>query len=668
MKKIFFFYFLILSSFSFCNQKELKKNKPTICLNMIVRNESKVISRCLESVKHIIDYYVIVDTGSTDSTKNVIQESLKNIPGVIHDKSWVDFGHNRNEALKLAKGKADYILIMDADETLEFTPEFKMPKLDKDSYLFSYKEGDRRAFKQILLKSFLNWQWAGVTDEEIYCPNAITQGILSGVHNKHFLDGSFAKDPNRCKKNIAMLEKALEKMPNHSRMLFKLGVNYKADQNFDKALECFTKRSNLNGWDQETFSALYEIGKIHEIKGGTPEAIISSYSRAYHFRPKRAEPLYELSRYFIGNGNPALAYIIAKHAKSIPNPSPEDNFMVNDWIYNFGIPFLCIDTASATGRYADALDYCHEILARKNLPEGIINVVEKERGIISNNLYSNNRAPDVWLVTMKKAGTHMMTKFLRLLLSRNEQEYEYVKTSSADYRAGLVVGYSPSYKVKFAHLPYEKNDPSYKKLYQEKKILLIRDPRDVLISGAHFIPKIFQLSEKNHPPYWAIDYVTTTGPFLERFANLPLPERLTCMITRKVPEKLMEFTPEYYQADPLKFIPPFDFSLQIPAAADYINSPNTLIVRYEDLIGPKGGGTIEAQQRCFERIANFIGASYDSELGDKISDDLYGASFTFRKGSSKSWKTHFSEENKKLFIRHFGKDLKKMGYEESKKL
>ena len=56
-------------------------SKNSVCLNMIVKNESKVILRCLESVKDIVDYWVIVDTGSTDGTQIIIQDYLKGIPG-----------------------------------------------------------------------------------------------------------------------------------------------------------------------------------------------------------------------------------------------------------------------------------------------------------------------------------------------------------------------------------------------------------------------------------------------------------------------------------------------------------------------------------------------------------------------------------------------------------
>ena len=82
--------------------------QPTVCLNMIVKDESAVIERCLNSVKEHIDYWVIVDTGSTDGTQEIIQRTLKDIPGILYARPWVDFAHNRNEALQFAKGKTDY--------------------------------------------------------------------------------------------------------------------------------------------------------------------------------------------------------------------------------------------------------------------------------------------------------------------------------------------------------------------------------------------------------------------------------------------------------------------------------------------------------------------------------------------------------------------------------
>ena len=69
---------------------------PSICLNMIVKNEAPVIKRCLATVKPWITSWVISDTGSDDGTQDIIKEYMKDMPGKLIERPWVDFAHNRN--------------------------------------------------------------------------------------------------------------------------------------------------------------------------------------------------------------------------------------------------------------------------------------------------------------------------------------------------------------------------------------------------------------------------------------------------------------------------------------------------------------------------------------------------------------------------------------------
>ena len=87
-----------------------QRTDKTICLNMIVKNESTIIRDTLENIIiHVpLDYYVISDTGSDDNTADIIKQfSLmkKGIQGEIHHDEWVNFAHNRNCALQHAQGK-----------------------------------------------------------------------------------------------------------------------------------------------------------------------------------------------------------------------------------------------------------------------------------------------------------------------------------------------------------------------------------------------------------------------------------------------------------------------------------------------------------------------------------------------------------------------------------
>ena len=77
----------------------------TICLNMIVKNESAIIIRLLNSVLPVINSYCICDTGSTDNTVELIQQFFKGkkINGIIFHEEFKNFQYNRNITLNKCK-------------------------------------------------------------------------------------------------------------------------------------------------------------------------------------------------------------------------------------------------------------------------------------------------------------------------------------------------------------------------------------------------------------------------------------------------------------------------------------------------------------------------------------------------------------------------------------
>ena len=88
------------------------KNRKTICLNMIVKNEGKIILRLLESVVSIVDCYCISDTGSTDNTIELIKST--NFKGIIHSGKDKGIYDAMNKGIGLAKG--DIVGILNSDD------------------------------------------------------------------------------------------------------------------------------------------------------------------------------------------------------------------------------------------------------------------------------------------------------------------------------------------------------------------------------------------------------------------------------------------------------------------------------------------------------------------------------------------------------------------------
>jgi tetratricopeptide (TPR) repeat protein len=343
----------------------------SVCLNMIVKNESACIERCLESVKSLIDYWVIYDTGSTDGTQQKIADCLKEIPGELHETPWVDFAHNRNEALRGAKGKGDYVLFIDADEKLEYSPDFSLPPLDKDFYYFTVRQLNAVDFKRIgLINNHLPWKWEGVLHEVITCPEAKTGGALSGVLNLcNTTDGARAQDPKTAWKDAQILEKALEKEPTNSRYAYYLGQSYFNAKEYALAKKSFERRSQMESTDvQETFLSLYNKGLVEE-KLGEETAALQSFFKAHAFFPHRAEPLFRAAVLYRKQGNYLLGYLLAKHALSFPYPT--EDLCVEYPTYDYAILIELANCALLMGHFSEGLQASLKLLANPRLPEDI---------------------------------------------------------------------------------------------------------------------------------------------------------------------------------------------------------------------------------------------------------------------------------------------------------
>jgi hypothetical protein len=88
-----------------------------------------------------------------------------------------------------------------------------------------------------------------------------------------------------------------------------------------------------------------------------------------------------------------------------------------------------------------------------------------------------------------------------------------------------------------------------------------------------------------------------------------------------------------------------------------------LSIRFEDLVGPNGGGTLESQQKTIYEIADFIGVRVDEKRITDVVNDIFGGTPTFNEGQIDGWKKYFTDEHKKAFKKVAGRLLIDLGYE-----
>jgi len=340
---------------------------------MIVKNESHVIERCLESVKNIIDYWVIVDTGSKDGTQHIIKEFLKNIPGELHERPWVNFGHNRNEALLLAQNKSDYILFIDADDRLVFSEDFVLPELEADGYWMIQKEASGSFFKEhnlfCLMKNDADIRWQGVIHEYLATNTPKDVRQLYGVFNEYINDGARSKDPEKYKKEISILKKAIQEDPANIRYVIYLGRAYWFIQDYDSSMKQFEKASAMQGQAEEIHYSLRYAAMCQLKMNYACETIIKSFCNAYLFHPTRLECLYDLASYYMDKGNYLHAYLLAKKSMEIPHTT--DTLFVENWMYDWGAALLFFRSAIAIKAFDEALSSLDDLLSNQTLPETI---------------------------------------------------------------------------------------------------------------------------------------------------------------------------------------------------------------------------------------------------------------------------------------------------------
>lgn len=327
--------------------KEVDSSVPTICLNMIVKNESRIIRRLLDSVAGFIDCYCICDTGSTDDTVEIINKFSEEtgIQGKVVQEPFKNFAHNRSFALQACNGMSDYALLLDADMIFEVN-NFDKKKLGEADSFCLLQGNDSFYYKNMrIVRNNGMYKYVGVTHEHVATP--------PGNHNVNIKkDELFIRDigdggskNDKFERDIRLLLEGIKEEPNNVRYHFYLANSYKDSGHFEEAIEYYKKRIDMGDWEQEVWYSNYNIANIYEHQGKMGDALYY-WMECYNLNPLRLESIYKIVHHYrvVGKCKSAkMFYDLAKKALSQGIDKDDYLFLQNDvYTYLFDYEFSII--------------------------------------------------------------------------------------------------------------------------------------------------------------------------------------------------------------------------------------------------------------------------------------------------------------------------------------
>jgi len=310
-----------------------KKETPFLCLNMIVKNESKIILRLLTSVLPIIDSVCICDTGSTDNTIELIYGFLKEhgLPGIVVKEPFVNFGYNRTFALKAAEPWGVYALLLDADMKLVVKPEFNKQALTADGYNVQQKNGGLDYYNIRIVRLDKGVRCVSPTHEYYDFPPGCRTEQLKTLLIDDIGDGGAKAD--KFERDIRLLKQGLVEEPRNERYHFYIANSYRDAGHTNEAIDYYKKRIELGGWKEEVFYAAFECGNMYARLGDTASAV-HWWLFAYQRHPGRAESLYECVKHFRIKGDQQIAQLFLDKAIRIPYPK-HDVLFIKSAVYDY---------------------------------------------------------------------------------------------------------------------------------------------------------------------------------------------------------------------------------------------------------------------------------------------------------------------------------------------
>lgn len=342
--------------------------RPTVCLNMIVKNESHIIQRTLSMLcsKIRFDYWVICDTGSTDATREIIQRFFETagIKGELHCDAWLNFAHNRTLALNYAFGKTDLLLVFDADDDICGT--ITLPSAvthDEYQLKFGSESGSVNYARTLLINNHKRFEYHSVVHEYISCLEPSPQNqicVLEGdYHVVSGRGGARNQDPEKYLKDALLLEAAhteavQKKDPLYKRYAFYCANSYRDYGKPEDAIRWYKITLSQDNWVQEKYVSCLYMYRCYESLGQKEHGFYYLV-KAFAYDRERVECLYPLVMHYCCEGMNEVAYqyyrvVQSQYEKAIMTTSSSDSklFLETD-IANFYLPYYMIIVADRVG-------------------------------------------------------------------------------------------------------------------------------------------------------------------------------------------------------------------------------------------------------------------------------------------------------------------------------
>jgi len=307
-------------------------------LVMICKDEESNIERAITSLKPLIDTWVIVDTGSTDGTKDVIRHTLADISGFLEDRPWVNFEHNRTEALELCRGRMDWAIMIDADDNFvgQIPPRTIWENTNVDAMHIRIKHGNALHGRLQIFRIDADWCYKGVVHEIPVCRSRSDARILKLPETCWFTtrcEGVRSKDPLKYQKDAELLMKEHEKNPSDKRTIFYLAQSWRDAGDREKALKWYKKYIDMSGgWEQERYISYFNLVNLE-----TDTRQILSYAwQAVDLCPERLDVQAVVLGHFLKNNLPLTQELFALLNLTKNRKIKEHFLFANPAMYNYG--------------------------------------------------------------------------------------------------------------------------------------------------------------------------------------------------------------------------------------------------------------------------------------------------------------------------------------------